>query len=143
MTRWALSLGVVGLILSGCAVVVPPDGDAAFLEGTWTITHEDPIDPAGVEYEAFFSASGQLSQLTATTADGATATLDTDGASTAIGGNQVTISIPRPTGTSVFEGTLSEDQNTITGSLTQQIDFDDLDIVLPGGNIIMERVADQ
>lgn len=141
MTRWTLSLGAVGLMISGCNLLQPPPNEAAFLEGTWSVTPENPGDFELVEYEAVFDANGQLASLTATKEDGATATLDTTGATTTVDGDQVTISVPRAGGTSVLEGTLSEDQNTITGSLSREIDLEDLDVLLPGGTITLERAA--
>jgi hypothetical protein len=53
----------------------------------------------------------------------------------------VTVTIPAAGGTRVFEGTLSADQNTITGSLTRELDLGDLEASLPGGELTLERVA--
>ena len=52
----------------------------------------------------------------------------------------MSISIPRLTGTKVFDGTLSADQNTMTGTITDEIDLGDLEITLPGGDLTLERV---
>jgi len=126
--------------VSGCNIFQPPAGSV--LEGTWTVTPEDPGDFEGVEYEAVFDSRGNLTEITATREDGATATLDTSDATTTLEGDQLTISIPRAGGASAFEGTLSEDQNTITGSLSQEVDLGDLEIVLPGGTITLERIEE-
>ena len=52
----------------------------------------------------------------------------------------MSISIPRLTKTTVFEGILSSDQNTITGTITDEIDLGDLEITLPGGDLTLERI---
>jgi len=92
-------------------------------------------------YEAEFDANGDLYQLRATRAsDGATATLTTTDASTQLDGSVVVITVPDLTGARVFEGTLSDDENTMVGSITQEIDLGDLEITLPGGELTFERV---
>jgi hypothetical protein len=42
--------------------------------------------------------------------------------------------------TRVFTGTLSDDENTITGSITQEIDLGDLEATLPGWELTLERL---
>ena len=58
-----------------------------------------------------------------------------------IEGLTVQVSIPRLTGTSVFDGTLSDDQNTITGSLSTDLALGGLDVSLPGGDLTLERIV--
>jgi hypothetical protein len=41
----------------------------------------------------------------------------------------------------VFEGTLSNDQNTMTGSVTDEIDLGDLEATIPGGELAFERLS--
>ena len=52
----------------------------------------------------------------------------------------MTISIPQLTGAAVFNGTLSGDQNTIEGSITDEFDLGNLEVSLPGGDLTLERV---
>ena len=56
-------------------------------------------------------------------------------------GASVTVTIPRLTGASVFEGTLNVTQDTIVGTITQEVDLGNLDILLPSGDLTLERVA--
>ena len=129
----------LGLVV-GCPVVPTPPAEAV-LEGTWTVTPADPGDFEGFTYEARFDSSGDLVEINGTRPeDGATASLDIDDATTTVDGSSVTISIPRLTGASVFNGTLSGDQNTITGTITDEIDLGDLEVTLPGGDLTLERI---
>ncbi len=70
------------------------------------------------------------------------AILDTTDSTTTLDGDQVNISIPVVAGARLFEGTLSADENTIVGSVTEEIDLGDLEIFLPGGNLTFERILD-
>jgi hypothetical protein len=53
----------------------------------------------------------------------------------------VTVTIPRLTGPSVFGGTLNATQDTISGTITQEIDLGNLYILLASGDLTLERVA--
>jgi hypothetical protein len=130
------------LVVSGCAIIVPPDNPAAVLEGTWSVTPADPGDFEGWEYEARFDSNGDLVELSATRPeDGATARLTIDDATTELDGSAVVITLPNLAGQRVFEGTLSSDQNTMTGSVTDEIDLGDLEAIIPGGELTFERIS--
>ena len=131
----------VSLSLAGCGLFTPTPPAAVVLGGTWTITPAEPGDFADWDFEAAFNSSGRLVELSAERPDGATAQLEIDNATSQVSGSTVTITIPAAGGTRVFEGTLSADQDTITGSLTQEIDLGDLEASLPGGELTLERVA--
>ena len=142
MKARVLNLCVVASLgfVVGCPVV-PAPGPEAVLDGTWSITPADPGDFEGFTYEARFDSSGNLVEINGTRPeDGATARLDTSDSTTTVDGSAVSISIPRLTGTSVFSGTLSADQNTIAGSITAEIELGDLEVTLPGGDLTLERV---
>jgi len=138
-----LNWGLAGLCLwiAGCPSTPPTPPEAAVLAGRWTVTPDDPGDFEDVDFEAEFDEDGMLTELSATRADGATATLQVNGATSEVSGSDVTISIPKAGGTSVFEGTLSEDENTLTGMTTDEIDLEDLEITLPGGMWTLTRIA--
>ena len=130
------------VLVTGCPFLMPEPPAEAVLEGRWSVTPEDPGSIDNVTYEAVFDSNGQLTELSAVRDDGATATLDTEGSVTSLSGSDVTISVN--TGvveTSVFEGTLSEDQNTMAGTITQEIDLGDLEIMLPGGELTFTRIV--
>ena len=135
--RFGFVLVGMSLLVAGCPFT-PPE---AVLSGTWSATPEDPGDFEGWDFAATFDSNGQLVGLSAESPDGATADLEIVNATTEVSGSEVTITIPRPTGTRVFDGTLSADQNTITGSLTQEIDLGELEVSLPGGGLTLERQA--
>ena len=140
MNRKALNFCVVASLgfVVGCPVVPGPE---AILEGTWSVTPADPGEFEAFTYEARFNSSGDLVEINGTRPeDGATVSLDIDNATTSVDGSAVSISIPRPTGTRVFDGTLSDDQNTIVGSITEEIDLGNLEITLPGGDLTLERM---
>jgi hypothetical protein len=108
------AVAVLGL-LGGCTFLPAPPPETV-LEGTWTVTPAVAGDFEGFTYEARFDSSGSLVEITGARPDGATASLEVDDATTTLDGNSVTISIPRLTWTTVFNGTLSDDQNTIAGN---------------------------
>ncbi len=142
MKRQVMGLCVVASLgfVVGCPFV-PAPGPEAVLEGTWTITPADPGDFEGFTYEARFNSRGDLVEINGTRPeDGATASLDINNATTTVDGNSVRISIPRLTRTTVFDGILSSDQNTITGTITDAIDLGDLEVTLPGGDLTLERI---
>ena len=138
------SLGICAALslpfVLGCPIVDTPPPPEAVLAGTWSITPAEPGDFADWDFEAVFDSSGNLTELSGTREDGATATLDTTGATTELDESEVTVSIPNDAGTRIFTGTLSDDQNTITGSITQEIDLGDLEATLPGGDLTLERM---
>lgn len=137
---------VIRIALFGaCALIVGcpgtmPDNPAAVLEGDWTITPEDPGDAGDVMFTATWNSDGLLVQIVGVRDDGATVTLDTSDSTTVLDGSDVTITVPSLTGASVFEGTLSADQNTMVGSVAEEINLGDLEITLPGGNLTLERI---
>lgn len=134
-----LSLAI--LTTAGCNIFAPPA--AAVLEGSWTAVFDEPGDLEGIDIVLTFDSNGQLVSIEAESEDGGTANLDVDNSSTTeVDGSNVTVSIPVAGGTTVFEGTLSEDQNTIEGSLSQELELPsgDLDITLPGSGLTLERV---
>ncbi len=137
-----LCIGTCALI-AGCPTAPPAEENpAAILEGLWSVTPEDPGEIEGVEYTATFDGDGQLLELRGIGPDGGVAVLDTTDSTTELDGDQVTISVPVALGTRIFEGTLSEDENTIVGSITEEIDLGDLELVLPGGNLTFERITE-
>jgi hypothetical protein len=135
-----IMLGCV--VVCGCNILVPPDNPAAVLEGTWSLTPEDPGEFELWTYQARFDDNGNLVELSGTRPeDGATASLTVDAATTQLDGTNVTITVPNLAGARVFEGTLSADQNTMTGSITDEIDLGDLEATLPGGELTFERIS--
>ena len=136
-----ISLGLFGAcaLIAGCPGSMP-DNPAAVLEGDWTITSDDPGDAGDVMFTATWNSDGLLVQIMGVRDDGATATLDTSDSVTVLDGSDVTITVPDLTGARVFEGTLSADQNTMVGSVTDEINLGDLEITLPGGNLTLERI---
>ena len=127
------------IVGAGCNSLRPSNPEAV-LAGIWAITLSEPGEE-DVEYEATFGSDGQLDMISAARSDGATAKLDTSDSTTVLEGNQVMITIPDATSTRVFEGTLSADGNTITGSTTEEINLGDLEIMLPAGDLTFQRVG--
>ena len=136
-------LALIGLcaLIAGCPSTVVPENPAAVLQGTWSVTPGDPGQFEGWNYEATFDSNGDLVELSGVRPeDGATARLTIDDATTELDGSDVVITLPDLTGARVFEGTLSVDQNTMTGSVTDQIDLGDLEASLPGGELTFQRL---
>jgi Cys-rich repeat protein len=121
----------------GCPMSPTPTPPAsAVLEGDWTTETED----GGVAFVRF-DALGVVIGVFAVTAEGATVTVDIDDATTTLDGSAVILRIPTDAGEAVFEGTLSADQNTLTGTVTRSIVIDDdVLITIPAGDITLVRV---
>ncbi len=133
---------VASVAISGCNIFAPAPNPAAVLEGTWQAEFAVPGDLEGYDVRLTFDSSGQLTEITATAPAGAVATFDGTGATTEVSGDQVTVTVPALVGTSVFEGTLSADENTIDGSLSQNIEFQNGSVTLPSGDLTLTRVAE-
>jgi len=137
-------VGFVGLIclVAGC----PGSGNpAAVLEGTWEVTFAEPGDLEGFEIQAIFDDEGQLTRITAESPEGGSARLDVDNATTTeVDDGDVTISIPSVGGVRILEGTLSEDENTIEGSLSRELELldGDLEVTLPDADLTLTRVVE-
>lgn len=128
---------------AGCNILTPPANPAAVLEGQWQAVFDEPGDLEGFDVQLTFDADGALTTITATSPEGAVATFNVDNATTSeVDGNQVTITIPSAAGERIFEGTLSEDQNSIDGSLSQSIDFPNGNITLPGSDLTLTRLVE-
>jgi hypothetical protein len=128
--------------MAGCPGGIT-ENPAAVLEGTWQVTLAEPGDLEGFDIEVTFDADGQVTLVTAESPDGGTASLDVDdSATTEVDGSDVTITIPAAGGERVVQGTLSEDENTITGSLSRELELPsgDLDITLPESDLTLERI---
>ena len=137
------TLSVVVLAFAGCNLVTPPADPAAVLEGTWQAEFAEPGDLEGYDVQLTFDADGKLTQITAEAPAGGTASLDVpDTTTTVVDGDQVTITVPSATGERIFEGSLSADENSITGSLSQELQLPsgDLTVTLPGSDLTLTRL---
>lgn len=141
MRKIAACGALLGLsFLYGCGGV---NNEAAVLEGTWQVNFENPGDLEGLNIQATFDANGQLTEITAEDEAGAMASLDVAaGTTTTVVGSDVTITIPVAGGTGMLVGTLSDDDNTIEGSLSREIELPsgDLEVTLPGNNLTLVRL---
>jgi hypothetical protein len=144
MKKWMEgSLLVATLTIAGCELFAPPPNPAAVLEGTWQAVFDEPGDFENVQL--IFDADGALTQITAESPGGGTASLDVAGTTTSeVDGNQVTITVPAIGGARVFQGTLSEDEKSIDGSLSQELELQlpsgDLGVTLPGSDLTLTRL---
>jgi hypothetical protein len=143
--KTALAWGCVVLVclIGGCPNGGIVDNPAAVLEGTWQVTLDEPGDLEGFDIEVTFDNDGQLVEITAESPEGGTGSLDVDDSTTTeVDGDDVTVSIPAAGGARVLEGTLSEDEDTITGTLSQELELPsgDLDVTLPGSGLTLTRI---
>ncbi len=128
-----------GLLLGGCLMLVagcPGMGTepVPVLEGVWCGTIED------VDYLLTFDSNGTLTEITGTGPDGGTARFTPQNAQSTRSENTITISVPTSTSTITFTGTLSDDENTLSGSFSRQIELTgDLDITLPAQQLTVTR----
>jgi len=142
-SRIARLLLVTMMPFAGCNLFNPPENPAVVLEGTWQVVFDEPGDLEGFDIRVTFNAEGSLVEITAEAPEGGTASLDVDDATTSeVDGDQVTVSIPAAGGARAFEGTLSEEQDSIDGALSQELELPsgDLEVTLPTSELTLQRL---
>jgi hypothetical protein len=122
--------------MAGCPSVVSP---GAVLSGVWKVTPANAGNVDQWDFTATFANSGHLERLSATSPSGVVLNLDLKNTRTKVEQNQVTIRIPTLAATTIFEGTLSDDENTLAGSLSESIKFLSSDASLPAGDLTFVR----
>ncbi len=130
---------IVSALAAGCPSV--PAAQAA-LEGTWAITLSEPGDWTGWDLEATFNSAGRLTELSGVDATGITITQQISNSTTTLDGDGLTVEIPQLGVTTVFAGTISEDGNTVTGALADEIAFGSFGASLPRGDLTLERITE-
>lgn len=136
MRRTGFILVGMCVLIAGCPFLPSEPPPEAVLEGDWTTTSEE-----GTIAVVRFNDNGVVVNIFAATEEGVTVSVNVTGASTTLDGSDVTVRIPTATGEAVFEGTLTEDQNTMTGSLDRVITIgDDVVITVPQGDVTLVRV---
>lgn len=144
MRKVATFMGLIGCVclIQGCPGTTP--NPAEVLAGTWQLTFDEPGDLEGFDIQLTFDADGQLTEINAEGPEGGTASLEVDNASTDVDGDEVTITIPAEGGNRIISGTLSEDENTITGELSAELELPagDLEVTLPGSGLTLERLPE-
>jgi len=139
MLSTRLVVGAVTLVtafLVGCPTTVPPPA-AAVLEGEWD------GETANGEFDVFFNSSGVVTSIVGERQDCEQATLNISNATTTLEGSAVTITIPTATGDVIYEATLSDDGNTLTGTVNRSIEIGaDLELVLEQGELTLVRDTD-
>lgn len=130
------------MLIVGCPPIGP--NPAAVLQGVWRLIFDNPGDLEGFDIQLTFDSNGQLTDISAVSPQGGTASLDVNNSSTTLEGDDVTISIPTQQGTRTFEGTLSADENSIDGAFSQEIELPsgDLDVSLPDSDATLRRIRD-
>jgi hypothetical protein len=129
-------------LLAGCGLSPGPN-PAAMLAGDWQIktTQPGPLDQFDIR--ANFNADGKITQITTIPPFGGTTNLSVDNTTTTeVNGNEVTITIPEIGVNAVIRGTLSDDENTITGNLSHDLNLihTDFSVALPGSDITLTRI---
>ena len=137
---WALtacSMAFMGLFLCGCPFIPTPPPEAV-LAGDWEGTTQD-----GSPLRVRFSDNGQLLGFL-TTGEGDNLVLVTPSNSqTTLVGSDVTVVVTVDATSATYEATLSADQNTLDGTVTQTISIgDDITVILPQGDLTLTRVEE-
>lgn len=125
-------LGLCVCLIAGCPGMMPTGPDT--LSGNWETEGDNGTAVLT------FNSSSVLTQIVGTTMDDQMATLTIGNSTTTIDGNNVTIVVPLDQGSRTFTGTLSDDGNTLSGTLTEMISLgDNLDLTIPGGDLTLTR----
>jgi hypothetical protein len=130
------------VLFSGCGLL-PGPSPAAILAGDWQIKTTQPSPLDQFDIRANFNSDGKITQITTIPPFGGTTNLTVDNTTTTeVNGNEVTITIPGIGLDPVIKGTLSDDQNTITGTLSNELKLihTDFSVALPGSNITLTRI---
>jgi hypothetical protein len=133
-------LGLGLLPLTGCPVT-PTPGPEAVLEGTWELTGE-VVTEGVTNFLITFDEEGQITGLTY---DYGVISVVVDDPSfiesvSSVNGSSVNISVTwLGVNNLVIDGTLSADQNTITGTATYLIVIGNLEISAPAGDATLTR----
>jgi hypothetical protein len=110
-------IGLLGIVAScGVSVIKPPPPEAV-LAGYWNVT----FDPPGLNEVLVFDEIGHIAQRIITTGSGVGAITDTDTnvhKSTSVNGNVVHI---ETNDGAVFDGTMNDDKNVITGRFSSVV----------------------
>lgn len=142
LTRLSYVLMCCGALCAnlGC----PPAGGGGngapeeVLEGNWVAT-----DSAGKMFDFVFNSQGVLVQISGEADSGEAVVIDVNNAVSEVDGDDVTITIPVGDVEAVFEGTFSNNDNTLTGTVSRVVMVgDDLTITIAQGDITATRVDD-
>jgi hypothetical protein len=137
LVLWVVIPAVAMALGCGCPLVPQPPA-AGVLEGDWLTTDEEENN-AVVRFDENGVVIGILTQ----NEEGNFILVAVNNATTELVDSAVTITVPTPLGNAIFIGTLSEDQNTMTGNLGRTIDIgEDITVVIPEGELTLERITD-
>ena len=131
-----------GLLLVGTVILAggcwePAPGPEAVLGGDWETTLPD-----GTVATFTFDESGTLVTITGERSGGASAVLTVLVSTSAVDGNDVTVKLGFPSATVTYDAVLSDDQNTLDGTVTSQFDFGGtLLVTIPRGDLTLTRVG--
>ena len=142
MLRTLLCGVVAGLLAGTAGCISPPEPEppaAAVLEGDW-----ETVAEGGASVIVSFDDMGVVIRIVGTTDDGTSVTYNVTGATSDLNPDDgaVILRIPTATGEVVFNGILSEDSDTLDGSLTREIAIGDAVVItIPAGNFILYRIV--
>jgi hypothetical protein len=111
---------------NGCSWTEP-----SVLEGTWVVTVESVPDLE--ELLLTFDATGNIETVQYKIGDNAIITVPDPIGTTSVDGNTVTISVTFNSNTLAFNGTLNEEEDVITGSLTTLITVGAIEVKINNG----------
>jgi len=132
MQRFILCGLMLVVACAGCEVTPPA---SAVLAGEWKSTNLDDL-----EVTLTFDSNGILTKIEATRpSNNATAELSPQNATSDVNSNAVVITIPRSGGAAVYTATLSDDEDTLTGTLDAVIEVETGTITIPQGALVLER----
>jgi len=136
--RKAIVLSLVfvpgALAVVGCDVFLPP-GPEAVLEGTWLLKSND--DTSGADLLLIFDNRGNLVQLRL--ASGAVTVNQAVRGRSTLDGSNVTITLSAFALSLNFAGTLSADNNVMTGTITTHISLGGTQIGINNGTATLTR----
>jgi hypothetical protein len=128
-------LSSIMVIVGGCCLT-PVE---SVLTGNWSLTLNDNTEVDWPATVLIFDTDGQISEIQFTLSGQAYATTYPD-STTTVDGSTVTIKVFTDQGTLTFVGTLSEDEQTVTGTLTTALTFGNVTITLPGVSATLTRL---
>jgi hypothetical protein len=128
---------IESIFLTSCCLwdCIDFDNAEAVLAGNWETEQDD-----GSVVTFSFNQNGILTQITRVTPENVTISANVPSSSSNVSDSNVAVVVTIGNVTSTYNATLDAEQNTLDGNLTTMIEFENVDITIPSGDLTLEKV---
>jgi hypothetical protein len=110
--------------------------EQSVLAGEWVA--QDSEDDSILIFD--FNSVGTLTAISKRTPEGETITGEINDTVTTINGKEVIVTVTVANVISTYNATLNPDEDTMDGRISTRIDFRSVDIVIPAGDLVLQKV---